>query len=113
MQSLDNIILSNEISLYFSGYLDMAEQNEEKAVHQFFKSLVCNHSFWPARFYLGMLLQKFSSRKARREFELCRKNIDSYLKKDSCNYQFLLEGFNVKYFLDICEKYINRLDQSF
>ncbi|MDM8523235.1 CheR family methyltransferase [Desulfococcaceae bacterium HSG8] len=110
LEAVGNITVPNEISFYLSGYLDMAEQNEEKAVRQFSKALNCNVSFWPARFYLGMLFQKSYPRKARIEFEMCQRSISSYLEKDSYSYQFLLEGFNAKYFFDICRKWVKKLE---
>ena len=110
LEEVSRITAPNEISYYLSGYLDMAEQNEEKAVRQFSKALNCNVSLWPARFYLGMLLRKSTPRKARIEFELCQRSIRSYLEKDSYSYQFLLEGFNAKYFLDVCRKWGKKLE---
>ena len=109
LKSVINITVEDEISYYLSGYMYMAEQNEEKAIHQFSRSLKCNASFWISRFYMGMLLQKILPRKARIEFELCQRSIISYIEKDSYSYEFLLEGFNVKYFLEICRKWNNKL----
>ncbi len=105
----DSVVQLNEISFYLSGYLEMVEQNEEKAVRQFSRALSCNDSFWPARFYLGTLFQKSSPRKARQEFEMCQKNIASYIENNSYMYRFLLEGFNAKYFLDMCRKWLKKL----
>jgi len=104
LKLVTRITVADEISLYLSGYIDMAEQNEEKAIMKFSRSLKCNISFWPSRFYMGMLFQKISPRKALIEFELCQRSIISYLENGSSNYQFLLEGFNAKYFLEICKK---------
>ncbi len=109
LQTANAFAVPNEISFYLSGYLDMVEQNDEKAVSRFSKALKCNDSFWPARFYLGKLFQKTSPQTACREFEICRKSIASYIENNSYNYRFLLEGFNAKYFLDICRKWLKKL----
>jgi len=107
LKSVISITEADEISFYLSGYMYMAE-NKSKAIRQFSEALKCNVSFWPARFYLGMLLQDSSPRKARIEFERCHKNIISYLEKENDHYQFLLEGFHANYFLDICSKFLKK-----
>ncbi|MCP4345615.1 MAG: hypothetical protein GY795_08815 [Desulfobacterales bacterium] len=109
LKIINNVVMPNEISFYLSGYLEMAEQNEEKAVRQFSRALNCNDSFWPARFYLGTLIQKSSPGKARQEFEMCRKSIAYYIENNSYAYRFLLEGFNAKYFLGMCRKWLKKL----
>ncbi len=110
LETMNRDAAPNEISLYLAGYLDMVEQRNENAVRQYFKALQYNASFWPARFYLGMLLRKTSPRRAYRQFATCRKNIVDYLETNSYDYRFLLEGFNAKYFLDMCRKWEKKLD---
>jgi chemotaxis protein methyltransferase CheR len=112
LDSIQQMMTPNEISLYLLGYLEMVEQHEKKAISQFMNALQRNNSFWLARFYLGMLLQKTSPQKALREFTICQENIASYLQNNRYDYQFLLEGFNAKYFLNMCRKLINKLDSS-
>ncbi|MCP4104495.1 MAG: hypothetical protein GY749_03005 [Desulfobacteraceae bacterium] len=108
LKIINDVVMPNEISFYLSGYLEMAEQNDEKAVRQFLRALNCNDSFWPARFYLGTLIQKSSPGKARQEFEMCRKSIAYYIENNSYAYRFLLEGFNAKYFLGMCRKWLKK-----
>jgi chemotaxis protein methyltransferase CheR len=112
LKSVISITVADEISFYLSGYMDMAEQNEASAIYKFSKSLTCNASFWPSRFYSGMLYLKFSPRKAKIAFELCQRSIISYLEQDSYSYQFLLEGFHERYFLDICMKWVQKLREG-
>jgi chemotaxis protein methyltransferase CheR len=109
LESVTSITKADEISFYLLGYMAMTEKNEKRAICQFSKSLKCNASFWPSRYYLGMLILESSPRKAKIEFELCQRSIISCLEKDNASYQFLLEGFHAHYFLDICKKWLKKI----
>ena len=102
----------NEITCYFSGYLKMIEEQHQEAVQFFRQALIHNQQFWPARFYLAMLLRRTNPSAASQEFTTCRANIDAYIQQDRRDYQCLLEGFNAKYFLNICQKLAATLPQK-
>lgn len=95
----------NEMTRYFFGYLDMIEERAGPAMRLFRQALRHNREFWPARFYLAMLLRRTDSHAAAQEFAACRKSILTYIDHDRRDYQCLLEGFNAKYFLNMCQKF--------
>lgn len=105
-------LMPNAISFYLSGYMEMASHHQAQAIHHFSQALNHDAAFWPARFYLGVLLQNTSPRRARSEFERCQQGIEAYIQSNSYKYRFLLEGFNAKYFLDMCRKWLKKLTQK-
>jgi tetratricopeptide (TPR) repeat protein len=96
---------NNSVTCYFSGYLEMIVNHNEAAISLFRQALNETPEFWPARFHLAMLLRRKSPRKAYQEFMACEKSIRVYIDQDRRDYQFLLEGFNAKYFLNMCQKF--------
>jgi chemotaxis protein methyltransferase CheR len=65
--------------------------------------------FWPARLNLAMLLRDREPRSALMELKVCSRDIEAYIYGQEYQYQFLLEGFNAKYFLDLCQGWIRKL----
>jgi hypothetical protein len=94
----------NEVSCYLAGYVDMIGEHPKSAIKLFRQALHHNSSFWPARFYLTMLLRQSRSRNASQEFVTCCEDISAYIRQNKRDYQCLLEGFNAKYFLNMCQK---------
>ena len=101
----------NEISLYLDGYIAMVAQQHDRAIAQFHKAVAQNPLFWPAQFYLGVLLHSHARKPqhARKAFAQCQQRISAYLGQNRYDYQFLLEGFNARYFLRMCQKWEERL----
>ncbi len=106
---IDPVVPANEISLYLSGYLEMAAGNDGRARHLFTRTLSMDRRFWPARFHLAMLQRNVSPRKALETFTACERDIAAYIREDGGAFRLLLEGFNARYFLEICRKWIAKL----
>lgn len=104
---LQTLIGSNEIIHYLEGYLQMSTGEQQKAAESFRKAVDINSSFWLARFYLAKLSSETSPPIAKREFLICRTQIEHYIETGNFCYQFLLEGFNAKYFQSICSSWID------
>ncbi|ETR71387.1 MAG: hypothetical protein OMM_08161, partial [Candidatus Magnetoglobus multicellularis str. Araruama] len=102
LNKIKQTVRENELTHYLCGYIYQVEGHKSSALNHFQKALNRNREFWPARFYTGMLLKKHSATKARHEFMACHKSIIRYIEQDRYDYQFLLEGFNAKYFLELC-----------
>lgn len=106
---LDGALPENAISHYLYGYLEMAGHRNDAARYRFGKALDRNPTFWPARFHLAMLTQTRFPRQAAAEYRRCERDIRAYIDAGSYRFRFLLEGFNARYFLDICRKWIDKL----
>jgi len=109
LKALEERIEPNEVLHYLYGYLDMVSGNTQNAILRFHKAVLLNNSFWIARFYMARLMAANSPNASQREFRLCRKYIQRYLENNDSSLGFLLEGFNVKYFEALCEKYLTNL----
>lgn len=110
LSELEEYARENEFYHYFKGYIEMMEEQPDKAVACFEKALEYQVAFWPAKYYIGMQLRGSEPMKARRYLKMCKQNIISYLEGNSFKYQFLLDGFNARYFLDITEKWLSKLE---
>ncbi len=82
---------------------------DELPAEAFRDSLRLDARFWPARLKLAMTLRESSPAEARSEFKRCATDIESYLAAGRYEYQFILEGFNAKYFLDLCNGWFRKL----
>lgn len=72
-------------------------------------SLALEASFWPARLQLAMLIRQTQPARALAEFKTCAEDIEAYVTAGRYEYQCLLEGFNARYFLDLCKGWIRKL----
>ncbi len=112
LELVDSVLPENEISLFLSGYLEMAANRADRARHRYARAIHMAHDFWPARFYLAMLTQDISPRQAYQEYHRCERDIMAYIARNAYHFHFLLEGFNARYFLSMCGKWIERLDRA-
>jgi len=102
-----------DVTYYLRGYLAEIGESPETAANLYESALRRNSAFWPARFRLAMLLRKRSkTATAARELRLCLNDINGYVAEGRYDYQFLLEGFNGKYFAQICETMIRNLNMQ-
>lgn len=104
---------SHEVTYYLHGYLAEIDESLEKAGSCYERALRRNSAFWPARFKHAMLLRKQSRVSAAlRELRVCLNDINGYVADGRYDYQFLLDGFNGKYFAQICEIMIRNLNMQ-
>lgn len=99
----------NEITDYLKGVAAIRADDAESARNGFESSLKRNPGFWPALFQQALLVQKNEPKQAVRDFAACRRFIENYISRNAFTYQFLLEGFNARYFSEICQGWIARL----
>lgn len=85
---------------------------KDSAKEAYRKALRLDEFFWPARLNLAMLLRDTEPQTALKEFTSCITHIESYIKGQEFQYQFLLEGFNAKYFMDLCRGWIRKLQSG-
>ncbi|MBN2873812.1 MAG: hypothetical protein JXM71_01855 [Spirochaetales bacterium] len=98
---------ANALTWYLFGMAAAASSREDPAAYR--AALADDPSFWPARLRLAMLLRERQSREALGEFARCAADIESYLAEGRYEYQCILEGFNAKYFLDLCRGWVRKL----
>ena len=103
----------NELTLYLQGYMEMVAGKPAPAITCFRKALCIEHGFWLARFYLAKLLTREAPANARREFNICLRQIRAYINSNDYRYQFLLEGFNARYFETICSSQLESGETGF
>lgn len=99
----------NELHDFLKGYAFLVSEKREEADRWFGKALSEYPSFWPARYYRAMMGRETNPGQALKDFEKTAEIIQKYIKEDKFTYQFLLEGFNAKYFLNICSRWIEKL----
>jgi len=76
------------------------------------EALAIDGTFWPARLNLAMLLRKREPQAALMELLACTDGLEAYIDGQEFQYQFLLEGFNARYFLDLCRGWIRKLQSG-
>jgi chemotaxis protein methyltransferase CheR len=97
----------NALSRYLAGI--SAQAGSAQAESAFRKALKLEPGFWPARLKLALDLRAVNPVEARSEFKRCTTDIEAYLAAGRYEYQFILEGFNAKYFLDLCNGWARKL----
>jgi len=96
---------------FFMGSLDYSRNNTSSAADHFLKALNVESSLWPARFYLFRCSGKEqNTEKQIKELKRIVQEIKHYIDKDRYEYQFMLEGFNARYFHMICSKDLEGLE---
>lgn len=102
----------NPVTHYLLGML-FAQNNEYlKAAEAYEKSLKLYPRFWPARIKLGLLVKDKKPEKTINLLEKALEHIDVYINDNQFFFQFLLEGFNAKYFSKICGGWVQKLKQE-
>ena len=99
----------NPLTLYLRGYTLFIQNKKEQAADFFSKTLMMDSFFWPAGFYLALILIERKSDNAKKSLLKCINSIEEYIRKDSYKYQIFLEGFNGKYFLRICKQWLKKI----
>ena len=99
----------NPLTLYLRGYTLFLQDKKDQASVSFNKTLKIDKSFWPAEFYLALILIEKKSDKAKESLSKCMRAIKEYISLDTYKYQIFLEGFNGKYFLRICEQWLKKI----
>ncbi len=103
---------TNALSAYLRGMLAASGGDENSAKARLRESIKLDGNFWPARLHLALLLKDSEAAEAVREFSACSTSIQGYITRNEYRYQFLLEGFNAKYFLDLCGGWIRKLQSG-
>lgn len=93
-----------EYQNYFLGMIAVNDGRTSHAADYFFRSSVANPRFWPAYFQRGLACQKLQNMKGAAEsFQKCKSLLETPALADSKVYDFLTEGFNTAYFLNLCD----------
>ncbi len=101
---------SNEITAHLYGFAEMLAGRTGRARARFQEALRRNAGFWPARFYLAIVLKDEGDYNgALREFQLCRDGIVAAGGEANRRYRFLVENFSERYFLELCTHWIETL----
>jgi len=101
MDEMTVISDDNEIMFFLQGYYHLVKNEGTKALSLFKESLNINDKFWPARFYRAKIYKEMGNNKSAGEIIKCINHIAYYIVDNSYLYQFLLDGFNARYFFDI------------
>lgn len=88
---------------FFLGYIRYHRGESDSAGEYFRKSLLSNKILWPSRYFL---IQTMASNDSERLIQLQKliNEIEEYITNCRYDYQFLLEGFNARYFLLITKE---------
>jgi len=111
-KSIDELTVKwgeNEITDYLRGLEALRNENETSAEKWFSEAVTKNPGFWPAIFQRALLIRRREPHKAAREFAAALRSINTYIKRGAFYYQFLLEGFNARYFEGMCRGWIEKL----
>lgn len=112
ISEIEDATYNNEILAYLRGITRFYQENKDKALLYFKKAMNYNPYFWPASFYIAKILLDSDKARAYNELKKCKKIIKMSLEQDHIAYTFLLEGFNAKYFYDMCEKLMQKLEKQ-
>lgn len=100
---------SHAVVCHLAGCVAVARSDVTAGIEQFSKALRYDPGFWPARYWRAVLSRrKGSPDRARKDAARCMADIDAYIETGSYAYQFLLEGFNGKYFRRICQSWLEK-----
>ncbi|HQO01316.1 MAG TPA: CheR family methyltransferase [Spirochaetota bacterium] len=102
---------SNEITSHLLGFIALLEGERDAATSFFSAAITCNTSFWPSRFYLANTLRDSKPLEALKEFTKCREILSRSDASQDVRYGFLVEYFSEKYFLDLCDSWIQSLEK--
>ena len=100
---------TNPLTFYLKAYTFLIMGLKEQAVEFFYKALAADGRFWPAGFYLVSILMEKKSGETKKILMECISSINEYIENNSYKYQIFLEGFNGKYFLRICEQWLEKI----
>jgi len=102
----------NPVTHYLLGMLFAQNNKDLKAAEAYEKALEQCPKFWPARIKLGLFIKNKKPEKTINLLEKALEQIDAYINDNQFFFQFLLEGFNAKYFSKICEGWVRKLKQE-
>ncbi len=104
----------NSLSRYLAGMAMREDQGQ--ALAAFREAARLDDGFWPARLRIALHLESLRHRdtwvraEARAEFAACATGIEAYLAAGRCDYEFIMEGFSARYFLELCRGWTRKLD---
>jgi chemotaxis protein methyltransferase CheR len=101
----------NALSRYLAGMA--LREDQGRALAAFRDAVRLDDGFWPARLKIAFHLESMRGRaraEARAEFAACADGIETYLAAGRCEYEFILEGFSARYFLELCRGWTRKLD---
>lgn len=102
----------NEVTDYLQGMTALRREAAGDAIPFFDAALSKRPGFWPARYQRALLLKEAKPVAALRDFRSALRSIEAYIHRDLYSYQFLLEGFNARYFSGICSGWIEKLREK-
>ena len=112
VQKIEKNYGANPVSHYIRGMLFSQNNQYRPAVDAYEKAIQQGPRFWPAMIKLGLLERDNKPKRTVKLLEEALKQIDWYINENKFYLQFLLEGFNAKYFAGICMGWIEKLKQG-
>ncbi len=97
---------------FFLGGIQYQKGQFREAEKLYRKALEYNGSLWPARFFLIKTLPPENDEQ-KKQIRCLKNEISDYINGHRWDYQFLLEGFNARYFLMICEKMYTEAERRY
>lgn len=91
---------NSPIKHYLLGYCLYVSGEHLLAIEEFNRCLSMNKEFWPARFYISSISPK------KEDIEKCLEQIDLYIRDGKRYFDILLDGFDARYFKNICNNWI-------
>lgn len=106
----DRISAEQHPAVYFlAGYIYMCEGSTDEARALFDRCLSYHPAFWIARFHRAILSASADPERSRLDFASVARDIGCNGSNGLSGADFLLEGFDCKYFRDISEKWTEKL----
>lgn len=95
---------------FYQGFLPFQKGEHNSACKGFKQALVANPNLWPARYYLIQACGCDCERQ--QNLKIIIHDINRYIENNRFDYQFLLEGFNAKYFKMICYEMLKKTESG-
>lgn len=111
LEMVDGVMPENALGFYLHGFIDLVDSRPAAARRRFEATLDRDSGFWPARFRLARLQAESDPAGALESFQRCIRDIEAYLAADRYDYALILEGFNARYFLQMCRHFIDCLGE--
>lgn len=109
---IEKNIPDHEIIYFLKGLYYYSEGNIKPAIQNFELSTLTNSSLWMSSFYLGLILKQESPEKALKNFKTALKFIEQEKQKNKFLYSFLMDNFDIMYFIRTCQNWIFKLSSN-
>ena len=93
---------------YFRGCIYKLMNQSNIALEFFEKSITANPNFWPGAIQCGFIHTETDTTRAYKSYLVAANLLEIYEKNNLKTYDYLFEGFTVKYLYNICTSYIKK-----